>query len=139
MVKIQPSNNTVTMIIYAYLHQASHACPSRSCHYDHPILREVILYLLEIGRFSYDMTLKRPSLMAAAAVYLARATLGIKEGCGTGTTATCFDGTGGFWTPTLQHYTGYTIEELRDPVLHIYRYQLLAGESEHLQGEWRML
>lgn len=90
------------------------------------------MYLLELGRFSYDLSIQSPSLQAAAAVYLARATLNIRESDPDHALHP-----EGYWTKTLQHYTEYSIAELRDPVLHIYRYQLLAGQSEHFQGVYQ--
>lgn len=58
--------------------KASYACTSGSfCSFDHPVLRNMTMYILELSRLSYDLVAKKPSLVAAASLYLARATLGM--------------------------------------------------------------
>ena len=70
--------------------------------------------------------------MAAAAIYLARATLGLREeDPGRQVTSahnTSTSNNNGYWTKTLQHYTGYTVDDLKDTVLRIYEYQLHAEQ-----------
>jgi Cyclin, C-terminal domain len=68
-------------------------------------------YLLELSRLSYRLVPVKPSLLAAAAVYLARATLGIRE-----TARFKAADSQGFWTKTLQYYTGYAVEDMKDTV-----------------------
>ena len=69
----------VTPIHYVNLYlRASHACPCPSCPFDHKVLRQLVLYFLELARLPSDLVNCPPSLVTAAAVYLARATLGIK-------------------------------------------------------------
>lgn len=85
-------------------------------------LQDMTNYLLELGRLPYSQTLVQPSLLAAAAVYLARIALGIRS------EDRSVD-TGGIWTPTLVHYTGYEKEGLKDTVLAIHSYHVAAETS----------
>jgi hypothetical protein len=87
------------------------------------------MYLLVFSRLSYQLSLSKPSLLAAAAVYLARATVGIRESDPSHAVHP-----EGFWTRTLEHYTGYKLEDLRDSVLIIHRYQLGAEKAENTKG-----
>jgi hypothetical protein len=64
-----------------------------------------------------------PSRLAAAAVYLARVTLGVHN-------------SGVVWTKTLEHYTGYTAEELKSTVLLMHDLQGRAEESDAMRGIW---
>ena len=103
----------------AYL-RASRACPCRRCEYDHPVLRQMVMYLLCLARLPSGLMDERPSLVVAAALYLARATLGIQD---LQTPAYHHK----YWSPTLHYYTGYTVSDLCRSVLLIYNYQLQAG------------
>ena len=103
----------------AYL-RASRACPCRTCEYDHPALRHMVMYLLCLARLPSSLMDERPSLVVAAALYLARATLGIED-CQT--PAYPYK----YWSRTLQYYTKYFVSDLRRSVLRIYNYQLQAG------------
>jgi Cyclin, C-terminal domain len=104
--------------------RASHACASRSCQFDHPVLRQIVLYLLELGRLSFELTSCKPSLLAAAAVYLGRVTLGLREK----DPQHAVD-LRGYWTKTLQYQTGYTVNDLEGTVLMIHKYQHTAEAS----------
>jgi hypothetical protein len=104
----------------AYL-RASRACPCRSCEYDHPVLRQMAMYLLCLARLPSGLMDERPSLVVAAALYLARATLGIQD---SQTPAYARK----YWSQTLQYYTGYSVSGLCQSVLLIYNYQLQAEE-----------
>ncbi|GKY92600.1 hypothetical protein MPSEU_000230100 [Mayamaea pseudoterrestris] len=110
--------------------RASHACPSRSCQYDHPILRSVVAYILALSRLSYALSLLKPSLLTAASVYLARATLGIRE---EDPDKRC-QPSNPFWTKTLQHYTGYSIAEIKPIVLVLHKLQSAAEFVENEKG-----
>jgi len=103
--------------------RALRACPCRSCEYDHPVLRHMVMYLLCLARLPSGLMDKRPSLVVAAALYLARATLGIQE-----SRAPAYPRK--YWSQTLQYYTEYVVSDLRQSVLLIYNYQLQAGELE---------
>ena len=91
--------------------RASHECPKPDCS-SSSLFNNMVLYLLELGRLPYSPVTKKPSLLAASAVYLARITLGRHE-----------------WTPTLEYYTGYSKSELQETVLAIHSYHLAAEES----------
>ena len=104
----------------AYL-RAWRACPCRNCEYDHPVLREMVMYLLCLARLPSGLMDQRPSLLVAAALYLASATLGIRD---SRTPAYPHK----YWSRTLQYYTGYSVSDLCRSVLLIYNYQLQAGE-----------
>ncbi|KAL7575029.1 hypothetical protein ACA910_010840 [Epithemia clementina (nom. ined.)] len=119
--------------------RASHACPCRTCEYENPVLREMVHYLICLARLSAELMDRRPSLVAAAALYLARATLNIRKGnqqpqltpqqLSLSSSSSYGDYPFWFWSPTLEHYTGYSPKELRRAVLLIYRYQL---QAQHL-------
>lgn len=101
---------------YLYIHEfirASTECVNPGCE-SPPVFHNMVLYLLELGRLPYIPVTKKPSLLAAAAVYLARVTLGIA---------------GGAWTKTLEYYTGYGKEDLKEVVLSIHTYQSAAEDS----------
>lgn len=105
--------------------RASHACPCASCQYDHPVMRQMVLYLLELGRVSFDLSYRKPSLIAAAAVYLARVTLGLKECRSEAKLGQ------GYWTKTLQYTTGYSLEDLTNTVLLLHKYQCASERSRN--------
>jgi hypothetical protein len=111
---------TPLQYLNAYL-RASRACPCRNCEYDHPVLRQMVMYLLCLARVPSDLMDERPSLVVAAALYLARATLGIED---SQTPAYPYK----YWSQTLQYYTGYYVSDLRRSTLLIYKYQLQAEE-----------
>jgi len=85
-------------------------------------LRSMTLYLLELSRYSHRISEQPASLIAAACVYLARATLGISEAEELPT-----DGT--FWTKTLEHYTSYSTEDLKYVIWTVHSLQLSAESS----------
>ena len=80
------------------------------------------MYMLELGRIPYAPVTKKPSLLAASAVYLARIILGVRSDDVT------LDHQGR-WTRTLQYYTGYKKSDLKETVLAIHKYHLAAEES----------
>ena len=109
-------------------------------------------YLLELGRLPFGPTGRNPSLLAAAAIYLARVTLGTPRSMrGKGTPATAGttnhnDSTDDnnnnsnddvvdvdavmYWTPTLEYYTGYTKHDLYETVVEIHAYHRSAESSD---------
>lgn len=112
----------VTPIHFLDLHErASRASTADHSLYDvkrsKPVFHHMFQYLLQLGRPNYQLRLEKPSLVAAAACFLARATLGLRSE------------EGSIWTPTLEYYTGYSQEELAPPVV-----LLLCNfmEAEHL-------
>ena len=68
---------------YPYINEfmrASNECPRPSCHAESsPVFHHMVMYLLELGRLPYLPVTKKPSIVAAAAVYIARIALGIKS------------------------------------------------------------
>jgi hypothetical protein len=103
--------------------RASHECPNPCCHAQlPPIFTDMVGYLLELGRIPYAPATKKPSLLAAAAVYLARVTLGVQS-------KEVSSDPQGRWTKTLEYYTGYSKSELKETVLAIHRYHMAAEES----------
>lgn len=90
----------------------------------HPVLRHMVYYLLELSRLSYDLVATKPSLVAASAVYLARATLGIRE-----MSPTKAVDSNGYWTKTLEFYSSYSVEELKDTVRVLLHHQREAETS----------
>lgn len=111
---------------YPYVYEfirASRECPKPTCHADSsPLFSNMVMYLLELGRLPYSPVTKKPSLLAASAVYVARVTLGIRS------KDLSLDPQGR-WTRTLQYYTGYTRDELRDTVLALHGYHQAAEDS----------
>lgn len=100
--------------------RASHACTSTTCTYDDPILRQLTMYLLEVSRISFDLSYRPPSLVAAAAVYLARATLG---------THSQNELSSSPWTKTLEYTTGCSVDDLKATVLLLHKYHSSAGTA----------
>jgi Cyclin, C-terminal domain/Cyclin, N-terminal domain len=85
-------------------------------------LRSMTLYLLELSRYSFRISDQPASVIAAACVYLARATLGIQD------FSHCAD-TGQYWTKTLEYYTGYKMDDLKVIVLCLHSLQISAESS----------
>jgi hypothetical protein len=101
---------------YPFIHEfmrASNECPNSGCEIPQTF-QYMVCYLLELGRLPYTPVTKKPSLLAAAAVYLARVTLGVG---------------GGEWTKTLEYYTGYSKDDLKEIVLSIHSYHSAAEDS----------
>lgn len=82
-----------------------------------PQFHHMMEYILQLARPLYDLRLEKPSLVAAAACFLTRATLGLRSK------------EGSIWTPTLEFYSTYSMEALAGPVV-----LLLCSymEAEHL-------
>jgi hypothetical protein len=114
---------TPFQFVYEFL-RASHACSNPGClptSHNH-VLRNMVLYLIEIARVPYELCGRSPSLIAAAAVYLARATLGMRDAAHAADTS-------GIWTLTLLHYTGYSVDQLKETVSLIHQHHRVAGEG----------
>lgn len=106
--------------------RVSQACEAAACpHFlDHTVVKELTLYLVELSRASYVLSLRKPSLLAAAATYLARATLGIRAPANQ-----AVEGGNEFWTKSLEHYTGYSVQDLTGTALRIHQWHLAAESS----------
>lgn len=92
--------------------------PSVPIHQYNTRLEWHILYLLQLARRCQFLSYKPPSLLCAAAIYLSRATLGLRDEDGT------------IWTPTLAFYTQCTMEDLSWVVLKLYRLQMSIRETD---------
>ena len=119
----------------------------------HSVFRDMTHYLLELGRLPYGPTGRNPSLLAAAAVYLARVTLGIPAALKNTTESSASitsnasssasfsesdtdlgsESFSYYWTPTLKYYTGYDQNDLRKTVLEVHEYHM-AAESSNLRA-----
>lgn len=91
------------------------------------VFSDMCHYLLELGRLPYGPTSKNPSLLAAAAVYLARVTLGIPRAVQNAEPQ--LDHVSCYWTRTLEHFTGFNQDDLEETVLEIHKYQMAAETS----------
>lgn len=91
------------------------------------VFRDMANYLLELGRLPYGPSTMLPSKLAAAAVYLARVTLGIPRALKDGDKDCSLAPY--FWSRTLLYYTGYDRWDLELTVLEIRKYQLAAETS----------
>ena len=65
-----------------------------------PRLEATLLFYLDMSLFDSRLMGKQKSLIAAAALYLARATVGLR------------DSTGEIWNDALVEYTGYELNEI---------------------------
>ena len=103
------------------------------------------LYLLELSRSSCALSHRKPNLLAAACVYLARATLGLRESlyqsrpvlqnitasgdAGKRQNMHPKNNRGAFWTKTLEYYTSYSVDDMTDTILQIHRLHTAAELS----------
>jgi len=113
------------------------------------MLKMLVFYFLDLAVLEYKLAKKKPSLVTAAAVYLARATLGIRESTvsSLASSSPLFDiptdngsinsahgnspKSKSYWTKTLEYYTGYDVADLEDSVRLLHRLQQNA-ENCHL-------
>mmetsp|Transcript_53338 Transcript_53338/g.59643 ORF Transcript_53338/g.59643 Transcript_53338/m.59643 type:complete len:717 (+) Transcript_53338:110-2260(+) len=98
------------------------------------VFRDMAHYLLELGRLPFGPTGQKPSLLAAAVVYLTRVTLGIPR-TATSRLSSSLSGPDydPYWTPTLEHYTGYSKCDIFETVLDIHAYHM-AAETSNLKA-----
>jgi cyclin A len=101
------------------------------------VLEVMVQYLLDLSLQSYDLVRQKPSLVAASAVYLARATLGRREALNIPLTKPTYRSlhmaireNGGFWSDTLEYVTGYNVYDLEDTVLAIHELHSKAETSD---------
>lgn len=87
------------------------------------LMNKLVHYLLDLAVLEYKLVAKKPSLVCAAAVYLARATLGVCD------PASDPMSLGRYWSKTLEYYTGYDQWDLEESVRLLYRLQDNAEES----------
>jgi hypothetical protein len=79
-------------------HASNHSTPCSVSYND--VMAHMVDYLLEIALLQYDLSKEPPSKVAAAVICLSRATLNQTA-----------------MTPSLQYYTGYSIQDLRHVLL----------------------
>lgn len=105
------------------------------------MMEKLVMYLLDLAMLEYRFVSMKPSLVAAAAVYLARCTLGIREP-NTATPSSLNDeftspsfqrAAEGYWSKTLEHYTGYDMWAVEEPVKLLHKLQERA-ETSHLRS-----
>jgi len=83
-----------------------------------PIQEQMVLYLTELSLMKSEFMETPSCLITAAAVYLARATLGIR------------DVDGNIWSKTLEYYTGYSVRDLEHTVRTLHESQRDSRESD---------
>lgn len=97
------------------------------------LMKKLVFYLLDLAVLEYKLVSKKPSLVAAAAVYLARATLGVREPPSkpfqSSYSPALQRALNGFWSKTLEYYTGYDIWDLEECVRLLHRLQENAEDS----------
>jgi hypothetical protein len=101
------------------------------------VLEVMVQYLLDLSLLSYDLVRQKPSLVAASAVYLARATLGRRENVKIPVTRPTYRQLNmpirrneGFWSDTLEYNTGFNVYDLEDTVLAIHELHSKAETSD---------
>ncbi|KAL7554480.1 LOW QUALITY PROTEIN: hypothetical protein ACHAWF_017930 [Thalassiosira exigua] len=98
------------------------------------LLERLVFYLLDLSALEYKLVPEPPSLVAAGAVYLARAALGLREPDSRDSDSPMSSpglrrAAGSFWSRTLEHYTGYDKWDLEETVLRLRRLHEGAEES----------
>ena len=112
--RVTPFHYAETMLL-----ACDSTCGQCSGQFERPILRNMLHYLMALGRINYELSFEKPGLRAAAAMYLARATLNIRD-----------EGREDYWSESLEHYTGYKKADLMDSVILLHRYHSVAEHSE---------
>jgi hypothetical protein len=102
------------------------------------MMERMVSYFLDLSLLEYKFVKVKPCLVAAAAVYLTRATLGVREGEWNASPPSLFGESfqrscRGFWTKTLEYYTGYDMWDLEESVKLLRRLHEKA-ESNHLRS-----
>jgi len=80
-------------------------------------------YLMEIALMNHEFLQLEPSRVAAAAVYLARATLGIRDAGESDEFST------GFFSTTLKFYSGYDAADLKETVMELHKLHEKAQDA----------
>lgn len=91
------------------------------------LLKKLVFYLLDLSTLEYKLVTKKPSLVTAAAVYLARATLGITN---SRNDVSLSRACSGYWSKTLEYYTGYDVCDIEECVRLLHRLQENAEDSK---------
>mmetsp|Transcript_33512 Transcript_33512/g.70478 ORF Transcript_33512/g.70478 Transcript_33512/m.70478 type:complete len:807 (+) Transcript_33512:555-2975(+) len=106
---------------------------------NHVLTKKLVFYLLDLAVLEYKLVSTKPSLVAASAVYLARATLGICESPAAPRSLFVSDKSlrnalKGHWSKTLEYYTGYDLWDLEETVRLLHRLQETAEENSSTLG-----
>ena len=104
--------------------RAGRHCQDPACTYQSSVQHHMVMYLVTLGRLSYTLSRFGPSVLTAAAVYLSRVTLDIAEESNEDEDSEH----GKYWSARLAHYTGFSKDDLKNPVFLLYHYQLKAEE-----------
>jgi len=114
--------------------------PPCSFMFETDLTRLMVDYLLEVAMLQYDFVWQKPSLVAASAVYLARATLGIRDGSSPASIHDNDDDDGdcsmdhkldqGFFSEALSYYTGYEVNDLFDIVKKLHKAHGKSGNKD---------
>ena len=97
-------------------------------------MKYLVDYLLEIASLKYSFAKEPPSKVAAAAVYLARATLGIRDASAEDTpVGDSKHNSKGFFSRTLKYYSGYGEMDLEDLVFDLHAAHV-KSEDESLHS-----
>mmetsp|Transcript_3148 Transcript_3148/g.6371 ORF Transcript_3148/g.6371 Transcript_3148/m.6371 type:complete len:687 (+) Transcript_3148:237-2297(+) len=85
------------------------------------LMERLVVYFLDLSMLDYNLVSVKPSLIAASAIYLARASLGIREPLPLfheegNSSPSCRRATKGYWSKTLEYYTGHDMWDLEDTV-----------------------
>jgi len=109
---------------------------------NHVLMKKLVFYLLDLAVLEYKLVSKKPSIVAASAVYLARATLGICESPAAATSPGSLfvsdqslrNALKGHWSKTLEYYTGYDLWDLEETVRLLHRLQETAEDNSSTLG-----
>merc|ERR1712183_871468 len=85
----------------------------------------------ELSFLVYDFVPRKASLTTAAAIYLARVTLGLRDE--SPLSSTLNNERNSFWSRTLEYYTGYNLFDLMIPVMDLHKAHL-GSEGNKLKS-----
>lgn len=100
------------------------------------LMEKLVHYLLDLGTLEYKLVMKKPSLVTAAAIYLARVQLGIRDFSEPlfevpSRTTSSVSNKSTIWSKTLEYYTGYDTWHLEDTVKLLHDIWANASTSEY--------
>lgn len=121
------------------------------------LVRKLVMYILDLSMMEYRLVTKKTSLVVASAVYLARASLGIREAATSSTPLfELSSGTSGsvtnrstspslqralrgYWSKTLEYYTGYDKWDLEECVLLLHRLLVKVKDPDDKRKDWKSI
>jgi len=100
------------------------------------LMEKLVRYLLDLSTLEYKLVMKKPSLVTAAAIYLARVQLGIRDVSEPlfevpSRTTSSVSNKSTIWSKTLEYYTGYDTWHLEDTVKLLHDLWANASTSEY--------